>query len=100
MRILLIILGMTIVTYIPKVLPAVMLERMKFRPVVEKYLRIIPYTAMAALIFPNVINVAPEWYVGAAGAAAALCLSLVCKAPISLVRAGAIAADAAVRAYL
>lgn len=50
--ILIMILGMTLVTYIPRALPAVLIGKLKFRPKFEKFLKLIPYTAMAALIFP------------------------------------------------
>ena len=48
----LLILGMTVVTYVPRALPAVLIEKMHFSPKVEKFLKLIPYTAMAALISP------------------------------------------------
>ncbi|MBQ2369753.1 MAG: AzlD domain-containing protein, partial [Peptococcaceae bacterium] len=46
MEVLLIILGMTAVTYIPRALPAVILDKLKFSAKVEKFLKLIPYTAM------------------------------------------------------
>ncbi len=52
-----IILSMALVTYLPRVLPSLLVGRMSFSPKVEKFLRLIPYTAMAALIFPGVISV-------------------------------------------
>ena len=52
----LLILGMAVVTYIPRALPAVLIEKMHFSPKVEKFLKLIPYTAMAALIFPGVLS--------------------------------------------
>ena len=52
----LLILGMAAVTYIPRALPAVLIEKMHFSRKVEKFLRLIPYTAMAALIFPGVLS--------------------------------------------
>lgn len=57
MEILLIILGMTAVTYIPRALPAVILDKLKFSAKVEKFLKLIPYTAMTALIFPGIFTV-------------------------------------------
>lgn len=51
------ILGMTAVTYIPRALPAVILERLRFNAKVEKFLKLIPYTAMSALIFPGIFTV-------------------------------------------
>ena len=55
--VLLMILGMTAVTYIPRALPAVILEKLKFSAKVEKFLKLIPYTAMSALIFPGIFAV-------------------------------------------
>ncbi len=53
----LLIIGMAIVTYIPRAIPAIFIEKMKFGPKIEKFLKLIPYTAMAALIFPGVFSV-------------------------------------------
>ena len=57
MEVLFIILGMTAVTYIPRALPAVILDKLKFSAKVEKFLKLIPYTAMTALIFPGIFTV-------------------------------------------
>jgi len=51
------ILGLAVVTFIPRVVPAVLMDRMSFGPKTEKFLRLIPYTALAALIFPGVLSV-------------------------------------------
>lgn len=51
------ILGLAIVTFIPRVIPALLMDRMSFGPKTEKFLRLIPYTALAALIFPGVLSV-------------------------------------------
>jgi len=51
----LLILGMMLVTFIPRALPAALIDKMHFSPKMEKFLNLIPYTAMAALIFPGVI---------------------------------------------
>lgn len=71
-EILLLLLGMALVTFLPRALPFLLLDRMRFPPRAERFLRLIPYTAMAALIFPGVLSVdsARPW-VGLAGAAAA-----------------------------
>lgn len=55
--ILFLILGMAVVTYIPRALPAVLIDKMNFGVKIEKFLQLIPYTAMAALIFPGVFSV-------------------------------------------
>lgn len=58
-EILLLILGMSLVTYIPRALPAVLIDKLRFGPKMEKFLNLIPYTAMAALVFPGVLTVDP-----------------------------------------
>lgn len=55
--ILILILGMAVVTYIPRAIPAVLIDKINFTPKAEKFLRLIPYTAMSALIFPGVFSV-------------------------------------------
>ena len=84
-----VIVGMLAVTYIPRALPAVVLEKLHFGRRVEKFLSLIPYTAMAALIFPGVLSVDARWYVGAVGAAVAVGLSLTRfgKVPIVVIAA-------------
>ena len=57
--IVILILGMALVTYLPRALPAVIIDKMKFHPKVEKFLQLIPYTAMAALIVPSVFTADP-----------------------------------------
>lgn len=51
------ILGMALVTYIPRAIPAALSEKLRFSPKAEKFLRLIPYTAMAAIIVPGVFTV-------------------------------------------
>ena len=48
----LMILGMTLVTYLPRVLPAFLMGRIRLSARVEHFLQLIPYTAMTALVFP------------------------------------------------
>ena len=67
-EIIFLILGMAAVTYIPRAIPAVLIDKMKFGQKIEKFLKLIPYTAMAALIFPGVLTVDSEkTYIGIAG---------------------------------
>mgnify|MGYP003301165465 CR=1 FL=1 len=71
------LLGMSLVTYLPRALPAALSEKMKFSPRVEKFLKLIPYTAMAAIIFPGILTAdAANPAYGLAGGAAALLLGL------------------------
>lgn len=90
---LLMILGMALVTYIPRALPAIMLDKLRFHGRVEKFLRLIPYTAMAALVFPGVVGVDPARpVIGLAGALAAGLLAWR-KKPLMLCLLAAIAVD-------
>lgn len=54
--ILLLALGMAVVTFLPRALPALLAGKLRPGPRMEKFLRLIPYTAMAALIFPGILS--------------------------------------------
>jgi branched-subunit amino acid transport protein len=87
------ILGMAVVTYIPRALPAVVVDRFEVSPKVGKFLRLIPYTAMAALIFPGILTVDPERPdIGIVGGAAAGILAWL-KCPVIICVVAAIAVD-------
>lgn len=91
--IILLILGMAIVTYIPRAIPAVLIDKMHFGPKVEKFLRLIPYTAMAALIVPGVFSAdAARPEIGIVGGIAAGVLAWR-KRPVMVCVLAAIAAD-------
>ena len=92
-NILILILGMAIVTYIPRAMPAVLIDKMKFTPKAEKFLRLIPYTAMAALIFPGVLSVdSARLEIGIVGGIVAGVLAWK-KLPVMVCVLAAIAAD-------
>lgn len=74
-EVLLLVLGMALVTYIPRALPAALLDRLRLGARMEKFLNLIPYTAMAALIFPGVITVDANPIIGIAGGLTALVLA-------------------------
>jgi len=87
------ILGMAVVTYIPRAFPAIFIDRTKPSPKVGKFLRLIPYTAMAALIFPGVLSVdAERLEIGIVGGAAAGILAWL-KCPVIICVIAAIAVD-------
>ena len=70
--VMLIILGCAVVTFIPRLIPALFIDRLNFSPKVEKFLNLIPYTALAALICPGVLTVDSQlWYIGLIGAVVA-----------------------------
>lgn len=92
-KILLLILGMALVTYIPRALPALLVGKIKFGARVEKFLKLIPYTAMSALIFPGVFTVDAERpLIGIAGGAIAGVLAWL-KCPVMVCVIAAIAVD-------
>lgn len=55
-NIFLILLGMAVVTYIPRMIPFSMMKDISIPKRLDKFLYYIPYTMLSALIFPNVFN--------------------------------------------
>lgn len=76
MNIFLLIAAMAFVTFLPRAIPAAFIEHMHFNRTMERFLSYLPYTAMAALIFPAVAFVDPERpEIGIVGALVALALA-------------------------
>ncbi|WP_138419808.1 AzlD domain-containing protein [Aquibacillus sediminis] len=72
-----IIIGMALVTMIPRVLPAYIVDKVHFPNWVNKWLNAIPYAALGALIFPGILSVKPEQpMVGILGGVVAIILAL------------------------
>ena len=94
MNIFLLIFCMMLVTYIPRMLPSLITDKLVIGKKFRKYLELIPYTAMAALIFPGVLGVDESlWIVGALGALVAIGLSFVKKMPLTVVVIAAVLTD-------
>ncbi|MGP4038311.1 AzlD domain-containing protein [Gracilibacillus sp. D59] len=55
-----IIIGMALVTVIPRIIPAFIVDLIQFPDWVNKWLQAIPYAALGALIFPGIMTVVPE----------------------------------------
>lgn len=92
-NIIFLILGMAVVTYIPRAIPVFFIDKMKLHPKVEKFLKLIPYTAMSALIFPGVVLVdTANPIIGIVGALVAGVLAWK-KMPLMVCVLAAIAAD-------
>jgi len=49
------ILGMLIVTYLPRVLPMWVFSSKSFPPIVEAWLRYVPVAVLAAMLFPTLL---------------------------------------------
>ena len=97
MNILLLIFLMMLVTYIPRMLPSQLTDKLHPNKKLKKFLELIPYTAMAALIFPGVLSVDENTFVvGLVGALVAILLSLIKKMPVVVVVIVAVLADMAV----
>ncbi|TFD97643.1 AzlD domain-containing protein [Jeotgalibacillus sp. R-1-5s-1] len=85
-----IIVGMAIVTYIPRVLPLTILEGKELPPFLQGVLKNIPYAVLGALIFPGILLIQPENILfGVIGAAAAFLLAAI-GADVMLVVLGSI----------
>jgi branched-subunit amino acid transport protein len=85
------ILGMAIVTYIPRVVPLTFLEGRELPPLVSGVLRNIPFAVLGALIFPAILFVQEGHLLfGLIGAVAAFALAFA-GANVILVVMGSIA---------
>lgn len=86
----LLIIGMALATYIPRALPAFLMEKLKFGRQFQKFLSLLPYAAMSALIFPGVFSVDAAYPLfGIIGALAAVLLAL-WKCPLIVCVLGAV----------
>ena len=61
-RIILIILGMALVTYLPRFLPMYVLTRLEVPQIVIAWLRYVPVAVLAALIVPGVLTADRQIY--------------------------------------
>lgn len=92
MELLLIILAMGLVTYLPRFLPVLIMERWGLPKGAERWLKGIPYAALGALIFPGILFVDENRpLVGLIGGLVAALLAYL-RLPILLVILGAIGA--------
>ncbi len=54
-KVLLIIIGMAVVTYLPRVLPIVSLSKIPLPRIVLRWLSFIPVAVLSALLFPSLV---------------------------------------------
>lgn len=95
-----IIAGMALVTYIPRMLPVLLIGQRNVSPWTGRWLKSIPYAALGALIFPGILTVEQgEPLVGLAGGAVAAILAFF-RLNMLIVIVGAIGAVAAVKAMI
>lgn len=73
-----IIVGMALVTMIPRVLPAFIVDKLQFRDWINRWLNAIPYAALGALIFPGILTVHPDKpHIGLIGGIVAIILAYI-----------------------
>ena len=65
------IIGMGVVTYIPRMLPFVLFKGKELPQFVQGVLRNVPYATLGALIFPGVLFIQEDLWYGLLGATAA-----------------------------
>ncbi|SER84366.1 Branched-chain amino acid transport protein [Gracilibacillus ureilyticus] len=71
-----IIIGMALVTLIPRIVPAFIVDLVRFPKWMNKWLQAIPYAALGALIFPGIMTVVPDKpYIGLIAGVAAIILA-------------------------
>ncbi len=71
-----VIIGMALVTYIPRSAPLVVLQAEKLPPRVVRMLKNIPYAVLGALIFPGILHFGEQSIYGVVGGVVALGASL------------------------
>ncbi|UCZ52002.1 AzlD domain-containing protein [Bacillus shivajii] len=89
MTIVLMIIGMGIVTYIPRMMPLVMLQTESWPTWSKRMLSRVPYAVLGALIFPGILTFHENIWFAMTGALMAIILAYV-GAPLILVVGGAI----------
>lgn len=95
-----VVVGMAAVTFIPRLLPMIMLRDINLPWWLKEWLGFVPYAALGALIFPGILTVLPEYpWVGLLAGAVAVILALVQK-QILVVVAGAVVTVYVAQLYL
>ncbi|MBF7097717.1 AzlD domain-containing protein [Alkalibacter mobilis] len=51
-----IITGMAIVTYLPRMIPFILMKDIEIPKKIDRFLSLIPYTILSALIFPGILE--------------------------------------------
>ncbi len=56
MNLIYLVIAMALVTYIPRMLPMVLLQNVKLPAYVKAFMKLIPYAALGSLIFPGALT--------------------------------------------
>ncbi len=73
----LILIGMAIVTYVPRMLPLVMFQNMNLPPFWQNVLKNVPYATLGALIIPAVFFIQEDVIFGVIGAVTAFVVAYI-----------------------
>lgn len=73
----LIIIGMAVVTYIPRMLPLIFLNVDRIPPSIQNILKNVPYAALGALIFPAILQFHENIWFGIIGGLTAIIVSYI-----------------------
>jgi branched-subunit amino acid transport protein len=68
----LVIIGMAVVTYVPRMLPLVFLKADRIPPRLQAILKNVPYAALGALIVPGIFMIQKDPWFGVIGGLTAL----------------------------
>lgn len=69
------IIGMGLVTYIPRMLPFVLFKGKQLPPFIQGVLRNVPYATLGALVFPGILLIQEDIWYGIVGAIAAFSIA-------------------------
>lgn len=74
------VVAMAAVTYIPRMLPMVLLQKAVLPPFVQRFMRFIPCAALSALVFPGVFASTGDGNLAAAVAGCGVAIALAWRA--------------------
>lgn len=90
MELVMLVIMMALVTYIPRMIPMVMLQKLTLPPFVSRFLRFVPFAALGALIFPGILtSTGPDIMPALAGSIISVALAIL-NANLMLVVIGGI----------
>lgn len=72
----LLVLGMALVTYVPRLVPLLWLRDLKLPPLLKRFLLFTPYAVLASLIFPGILSSTSTLSSALVGGAFAISLAL------------------------
>lgn len=76
MKFAILILFLCLSTYIPRMLPALFMDKIQVSGKVATFLQLIPYTAMASLVFPAILYVDENMWIGVVAGVVAVIAAL------------------------